>query len=463
MHIQVLPYSPPNLSSTFLRVIVKPIPKEETTTDSGLLIPSDIGRICEIGEVIAVCDGSSIKPGDKIRYRKIDRTSNEHLDTISIEGQKCDVLYENEVWAVNDHPFNLIFAAPISNMEVDGEGLFIPGNVLGITQKGKVFRAPEDFHIKTGDDIEYRKQERGIYPTIEIDGKRYEVLREADVFLVNGSVAPYRIIVKIDIGAQRIKRNTTGSGLIRSPLFQHMLFNMQVGEVMEIGEEAQKNYPELKVGDQAILHHRVESEGYRLIGRDFSKHDKNLVTYEYRVLDGFMESRDVFGRIVNRKKGIFAPFGKAVFLDWEFEVAEKSPASGGSLLLDFETNLDRCVTLDDFKSVLGHKKKEGIGKAQAKIHGTLDILSHINPESDKDRFDEQESMLNLAKREAEKIAAYLNKNHLLHCTVLGGSERVLVPYKELYPINILGFKFLIGYRDFVVAKTSFAADAVHSD
>lgn len=453
MNITNIPYHPPtNPGVTFLRLIVKPIPKPEEITKEGIYLPSDIGRVCEIGEVISSCPDSAVKPGDKVMYIKIDRKSGEHLDTISIEGEKYDVIFENELYAVNDEPFNLVFAEPLSEMEVTEDGLMLPSGVKGITQKGKVFKAPPHYGMKPGDDIEYRKQERGIYPTIGIEGKNYEVLREWDVFTVNDKVAPYRIIVKIDMVAQRIKRSTADSGLLRSQLFLFMLFNMQCGQVMEIGKEARKQYPELKIGDIVILHHKIEAEQYRLIKKEYGVHDKTQVIYEHRVINAFdKESREILGRVSSRKNKTFLPFGKSVFLDWNFDLFEQSKKSD-SLFIDFETNLDKCHAIDDLKSVVKHKTDEGFGKAKAKMNGILQILSSINPEKEKDRYDENETALMQARKEAERIAGHLKKNHLLVCKVMNSNTKVLVPYLELYPINILGKKFLIAYKDYIVAE-----------
>lgn len=50
------------------QVLVKPLPRKETTT-GGLIIPSVINKELEEGEVIAIADAViNIKPGDKILY-----------------------------------------------------------------------------------------------------------------------------------------------------------------------------------------------------------------------------------------------------------------------------------------------------------------------------------------------------------------------------------------------------------
>jgi len=448
--LKLLPYQPEGNASSFKRTIVKPIPKEDAITEGGLLIASDINNFCESGRVVHVCDNSDLKAGDIVLYKKIDRKSAEHLDTISVDSEVCDVLYENEIWAYNGHPLYRIFVEQISTMEVNEEGLLLPESVKTVTQKGKVFRAPSHYTVAPGDIIEYRKPERDIYPTVVIDGKRYDVLYEADVFLVNNKVAPFRIIVRIDMVAQSVKRNTTATGLVRSPLFSFMLHNMQVGQVLDIGAEAQKHYPDLRIGDSAILHHTVEAQDFRLLRRTFSEKNKGTLLYEDRIINAFdPTAREIFGRIVNRKKMIISEFGKNDFLNWNFTVYAAS-AYKSSELFDFESNIDKCTNLEDLKSVIKHKKDDGHGKAHAKIKGLLDIIREVNPETDKDRFDELETELNQAKREAIGIANHLDANHLLRCQDLRGYE-ILVPYRELYPINIFGHKYIIAYEDFIVS------------
>ncbi len=467
--IKLIPYTPRtkgSSSDTFLRILVEPIKKLSSLTEAGLLIPGDVDVICETGRVCATCDVSGINVGDIVKYQKMDRNDPELLDTISVEGKKYDVLFENEVWAVNDHPFNRVFVKETSDMSVSTEGLILPETVTGITAKGIVFRAPEQYGLNEGDVVEYRKQERQIYPTISIGGQRYLVMYEAEIFMVNDVVAPYRILVKIDIAAQRIKRSTTASGLILSPLFGRMLHNMQVGEVMQIGSGARKNFPELKVGDQAIIHHRIEGEPHRVVRRDYAQADANVCTFEYRVLDCFdQNNRDIFGRIANSKEGIFVPFGKNVFLDWNFELLHKKKSeSASSLLLEFDTDFQRCTDIDDLRATIDHAKEQGLAKAQAKRVGIHKQLAACKLPQENEKYDRLETQLKQSQYEILKIAEYIQANHPLVCTRLGTKEKVIAGYKELYPINVLGKKFLIGYEDFVVAKyNSLVASAANSD
>ncbi len=455
--LTVIPYSPSYLNSSFKRVIVKPIPVPERTTDAGLYIASDAVRICERGIVFASCKDSILKPGDTILYKKLDRTE-EHLDIISYEDDLYDVIYENELWAVNNQPFNKIFVDATSGMDVNESGLLLPDSARGVTQKGIVFRASEDYCIKPGDRIEYRKSEQNMYPTIDIEGNIYDVLNETDVFLINGKVAPYRIIVRIDKVAQQAKQATTDSGLLRSQLFLFMKANLQYGEVMEIGEEAQKFYPDMKVGDVAILHHSIEDKtgNYRIIRQEASK--QNVLLYEHRIINAWETSnREILGRIVNRKEMIVSPYGKSVFLNWDFDVMTKAVQSS-LLFTDFETNLDKCHNLEDLSLTIDRQKKTYIAKAQAKVKGTHKVLAATDPNFNRDEFDRRETAYKEAQADALKVASYLQANHLVICKRVDNGERVVLPYKELYPIEILGKRFLIGWSDYILANIVVTGD-----
>lgn len=450
--IKVLPYD--YKTSSFNRVIIKPIDKEQTTTDSGLLIPTDINKICERGIAFAAGDDSFIKKGDTILYKKIDRTSEEFLDTISYEDEVYDVVFENEIWAVNDFPFSKIFVEPVSDLQVNESGLILPDAAKGITEKGVVFRVSHDNqYLKSGDQIEYRKQEQEIYPGIEIGNKRYEVLTEQDVFIVNGKVSPYRIIVRIDKIAQQAKKTKSDSGLLRSQLYLFMLHNLQYGEVTEIGAEAQKRYPDMNVGDTAILHHAVEDKGenYRIIKKEVSKY--GICRYEHRVINAWETSnREIMGRIANRQNMIVVPYGKSVFLDWNFSLLEKTELSL-ELLTDFDTNLNKCTTIPELAGSVKQQRDGLSTKAYAKLKGYHKLLSEIkNPAEQREEFQRLESQLATAKKEAEKIAAQVNKNHLVICKKYGSNEKVITTYRELYPLDILGKKFLIAYETLIIAK-----------
>lgn len=451
---KVFPYAYGRDGKFYNRLIVEPIKIPESVDANGLKIPESGIPGAGFGKVFATCEGSTFKPGDEVQYMNQDRAGNEKLATVEIEGKRYDVIYEHKVWAVNDEPYNQIFVRPISDSEVTEEGLLIPSTVESITKKGVIFKAPADLGLNPGDKVEYQNQMQRYYPEATIDGVRYEVLFLADIFKINEVVAPYRIIVKIDLGMQSVKRNTSAAGLILSPLFRGMLRNLQFAEVVAIGAEARKMYPELNVGETAIIDHGVESQDYRLLKYDIGKHD--VRSYEYRIINCFTpEDREIFGKLHYDKSTNkiidITPLSDSIFLEWELSIFEQK--NNGSEILDTDYTISRYNNVDDLRSVLKAQQSAAAQKAKQKTTGIRSAMAGLE---DGDRKNLLLQEFATIEREEKKIAAFLHRNHLVVCKTIFPRQQpayVISPYLQLYPINLLGKKFLIGHKDFLIFKS----------
>lgn len=71
--------------------------------------------------------------------------------------------------------------------------------------------------------------------------------------------APPYILIRIDRQLQKDKKERLGA-IILAPDHTYMQYNMQCGEIIDIGERAARDFPEAKIGDTAIVHHFVEGE-----------------------------------------------------------------------------------------------------------------------------------------------------------------------------------------------------------
>jgi hypothetical protein len=91
------------------------------------------------------------------------------------------------------------------------------------------------------------------------------------------------IIVKIDKAARDQKKQITEFLIIPSQ-FEYMRYNLQFGEIVSIGHDCDR--AELKVGDYALFHHRIESEDRCLLHK-FENGDQlrwvNTITYDNSV------------------------------------------------------------------------------------------------------------------------------------------------------------------------------------
>ena len=437
-------------------LFVSPIISKEHIDESGLIIPQNVGAINETATVFKSEPGSFIKEGDTVIFNKLNYEDKDGIDheIISLDGENYVVIREDQVWAINDEPHGFIFVTPMSEIEITEDGIAIPESVKGIPKKGIVFSACRTSAFKKDDRIEYRKREGGVYPIANMDGILMDVLRDRDVFTVNGNVSPNRIIVQIDKGTQKISRETADSGLKLSPLFIKMLHNLQYGVCVEIGALAQDMYPEMKVGDTLILHHTFEEQDYRILRKEKGKHG---IKYEYRVANCFdINSREIFGKFDVQKllggkvkKTSIIPFGDYVFLDWTFDLFEKKPISDSEIIADFDFNIQNCHNRDTLDNVCKRLIEEAAEKYAEKYKELQQQFISKDP-NDNHQLHEAQMIgrkIEQMKREAQQKGQEVQKDHVVICKQLwpcpGKEDKVLLSYKGAYPILIQKKKFLI--------------------
>ncbi len=132
------------------------------------------------------------------------------------------------------------------------------------------------------------------------------------------SITRNNVLVRIDKAAQKQKRNKIGS-IIIPEAYQYMIYNLQYGEIMDIGSKALKYFPELEVGDTALVHHAIEDGGSHLL--DILPNGDEL-----RWVNGIndMEVRNfqIFGIV--KPNGIVIPSPVFIFLDKMVRPAKKN-------------------------------------------------------------------------------------------------------------------------------------------
>lgn len=449
------PFKDPN-GQTYNRLLIKPNPKEATLSKDGVITPEEALGIFEVGIVAVNCDGSFINVGDEVVYAKIDRTNSPDVDKVVIDDVELDSIFENEVWSVNDKPFNRIYVQPTGDTQVDSAGVIAPLEAMGLPQTGVIKMAPPTSLFKERDIVRYRKREGMIYPTITIEGETYDVLFDTDIFTVNGQVSPYRIIVEIDMMKQLEKRTMSTDGVAHSPLFIHMKNFLQVGKITEIGSEAQKTYPDLSIGDYAILHHTVEHHPYRLLDCRYSKH--NVLKYEYRIINAFdSTNREIFGVIKGillndrEAKPNIIPFGENVFLKWHIDPFQIKFDTD-----DFSLSLSKYHDIEAFRVAIEKQKKEAADRYKMKFSAHQLQLQQLDPSKPEnaDTIRAFEHGVEELRYSAGTLAAYINKNHLVECRVVSASYipdnmNAITSYAELYPIDIFGSRYLIANERFI--------------
>lgn len=460
--ITTIPYRDLSKNQEMKLLLAEPIERTSRVTANGLVIAENAGINFEESVVVSTCRESLFSPGDVITYKKLDRSKKDLFEAVHYEDKIYDIIGESEVWSVNDFPYGRIYIEPYAEPEKSVSGLIIPQKVEGVTQKGRIVSAPPNSLFKENDEVEYRRNNMGVYYNATVNGTECEVLYPPDVYLLNGKVSPYKIIVRIDISAQKIKKETTESGLLLSPLYQYMLYNLQYGEVMEIGSEAAEFYPEIEVGDTAILHHFVESDDFRVIKKEYGKYEN--VLYEYRVINCLdKKHREIFGKLHHKKSfpshgaNMFStrvtPCGENIFLKWDFEFLNKDKGNSPLSLLELP-GIEDCTNKIQLMDEIGHRRAAGVLYYKTKMGGYTADMNRHNPTTPQgmERMQEIATKINNLRRDQEKAAAYVNGDFLLICEQLFPktiNRRVICTYKQLYAINILGRKYLIADKDFI--------------
>ena len=262
---------------------------------------------------------------------------------------------------------------------------------------------------------------------------------------------PY-IFVRIDKKAQREKRETlkkiAGTDLVLygSPNYAYMARNLQYGEILQVGEWAQRNFPEAQPGDIAIFHHSIEGDMDsiacdRLIDRE---PDGNEIIY----LDG--SNRDmnyeVYG-IIKSGTNELIPAEQWVFLHTVISRVQKEAVS--SLILTEESLQETDEQL--------RLRLEVLTTDCEKLKNTRKQTSH--PEDRGSITRQIDSMY----AERERITNFLNSTKFAKATVVAINSRtskelagvdaegkILTVEDYLYPLEVLGHRFLlIGKEDVI--------------
>src|SRR5574338_1184262 len=132
--------------------------------------------------------------------------------------------------------------------------------------------------------------------------------------------APHYVLVRCSIKEQKDKKEKVGNIHIPQTA-TYMKYNLEHGEIISIGEKAHKNFPEMKVGHQAIMHHFVEGENdsdskiHHLIHID-KKYKYYAITTKVLTSDTFSRRNETYGVWDGTK---IIPHPQFTFLKYEEE------------------------------------------------------------------------------------------------------------------------------------------------
>lgn len=335
-----------------------------------------------------------------------------------------------------------LFIKKIDDDSVSPFGIIIPSPQI----RGYVVGKDDDSAFEDNEVVTIRRKKE--YDTVIIDNQELIVIYEMEVVNAHLKIGAHTIIVKIDKSKRDALQEKTETGIYLPQIqgFQAMKYNLQYGEVISIGQESQKRYPELQVGDTAILHHTVESQDHRVT--KIEKNESGAITYEYRIINtADNTNRDIFGKI-NLETGNILPFESFVFLEDNFNIVWHD---------DNNFRLSHYHDLESLNNRIKHLKDEYVIKAKAEMQMLKTNHKKLNPyiNQHRDIGDSIDTAMIAAADSIVKVANALNRDFFLSCRIMAAnskiyddcglftSERVIVGSKILYPIKLMGKKYLI--------------------
>lgn len=434
--------------------------------ENGILVPTGVGNTVQMGTVVAVCQGSIAKVGDRVAYMPI-RPQEANPLIVVIDGTTYHHIIEQEIWDVNDTPVNKLHVVPYSGKLVTDEGIIEPPSHHGLLQYATVHVAPKNSKFKPGDTVGYRLPQMGGYPTATIDKTTFEIIPERDVMVVNGKVSPKRIIVKIDTVAQRKHQSKDENGILLHPNFIHMQRMLQYARVKEVGEETAAMYPGLAPGDYVAIHHTVEHQSTRIVGVHRSSSGNPIAEYRtincQNAIDNEIFAKLIVGVVPGRPNEIeikrIEPYGDLYFFEWGFDMLNphKETLSDGSVqLIKEEFDVSKFRDLERLRIYIDGVKKSAVEQYKVPHSQYVAKLQRLNPEiqEQKNERDFYEGKIEELKRSADALGKKVGYNFPLSCKIVAPKEdgytHVVTTYKELYPIQILGKRYLIGYKHFIL-------------
>lgn len=225
----------------------------------------------------------------------------------------------------------------------------------------------------------------------------------------NFQAAGLNIIVKIDKAAQK-KKAFISKFIQVPPQFEYMLYNLQYGEVVSIGPQVKR--PELKLGVEAIFHHRIEAEDRCLI-HEFENGDQLrwLPTHSEMNSHQYFGVIDHKGNILPAKEYVLTkPYNEEEEGYEEFDAKNESDEAGGLVGIGFKAKVKKTGLL--FSAKTFHAEEE-----QEKIFIQLTV-THTPP--------------------AEKWVQ--------------PGDRIQIEAWAQYPIDIKGEKYMLVLRQFIIGK-----------
>lgn len=244
---------------------------------------------------------------------------------------------------------------------------------------------------------------------------------------------PHYFIIKINIKKQQERKEKIGS------LYTHLSHvfmerNMQSGEVVSIGEIANKIFPQVEIGSQLLVHHFVEQQ--HLI------YDDNTYRYYTVTATGYNGRRnEPYGVFIDGK---IIPHPEFIFIATE----EKEKEISSDKFVEQKTKqIGSLILFENWEE--SRESKEN----KAKV-----LMEEIKQSSKgKELRDDVKIALEEKQNEASNITASLNKKQYIPLRIAFANPSLKVKEK-VYCLNI-GSQLILEFegKEYIIVETKYVA------
>lgn len=255
----------------------------------------------------------------------------------------------------------------------------------------------------------------------------------------------FHIVVKIEKALQLEKREKV-NGIYIAPQYQYMLYNLQWGTIISIGERVHEDYPFIEEGDILLFHHTIEDDEWRLVDTDEELN-------EYRIVAGVKENfnYEIFGVVRQvANETLFIPDTQYIFVSPKMKPLKKSITSDVIAIVD--------PSLFEDEQYLNMKIAEcelQVSNLKATVESNKDNLV-LADQCVKSMYAIAQEMKGYTNRLNQKkifsveiIAIHDSLSKELDLSI---ADRIVVNRNELYPLDVQGHKLLLANKDFVMGK-----------
>ena len=263
-------------------------------------------------------------------------------------------------------------------------------------------------------------------------------------------------LVSIDKEAQNQKRSKAGSLYIPEN-YKDMVYNLQYGPVVQIGENAGKEFPEVELDDILIFHHHVEYKP-RTDGDEMYTDDHLIEVMEngdeIRTVNTTHEVLGVIKTI--DEDTVIIPFKNTVFCHEHFKPASFQQSSSGLYLPDeWEQSVEQMTA-----------QLEELKQQQDALRNSIEWKQ--DRRFNYKKVEEIEKAINTILKERETLSRKMNEEKYMELTMLyvnpatakiwgvdaKAGDTIFGHSFALYPLDIQGIHFtLINSNYIALIKT----------